>query len=184
MTGHGRIDGMLPPPSRVASTIAAAAVMITARTAAGEGDGGDAAVLDALPAPVVAATWCAEEGPGLATRRIFAGRVIFAVACPGNHANFIQALVTADDTDGGNARALVFPTPFPADPDNPNEALSNVRWHDGGIVSELFIDPEEIDGPCPHEARWRIGDAEPELIFWRETRDCEGNGGWTVLVGG
>jgi hypothetical protein len=146
------------------------------------GDGGDAVVLDALPPPVAAATWCAGEGPGFATRRDFAGRVIFAVQCPGNHANFIQALVAAEDDSGRNARALVFPTPFPADPANPNDSLSNIGWHEGGIVSELFVDPEEIDGPCRHEGRWRIGDGDPELIFWRETKDCEGQGGWTVLV--
>ena len=147
-------------------------------------DGGDAIVLDALPPPVAAATWCAEDGPGFATRRVFAGHVIFAVECPGNHANFIQALVAADDAEGRNARALVFPTPFPADPDNPNDVLSNIGWHEGGIISELFVDPEEIDGPCRHEARWRLDEPGPQpvLVFWRETKDCEGKGGWTVLV--
>jgi hypothetical protein len=148
------------------------------------GDGGTAVVLDALPPSVAAATWCAEEGSGFATRRDFAGRIIFVVECPGNHANFMQALVAADDAAGTDARALVFPTPYPADPDNPNDVLSNVGWHEGGIVSDLFVDPEAIDGPCRHEGRWRIGDAEPELISWRETKDCEGRGGWTVLIGG
>jgi hypothetical protein len=148
-------------------------------------NGGDAVLLEALPAPVAAATWCAEDGPGFATRRVFAGRVIFAVECPGNHANFIQALVVADDEEGRNARALVFPTPYPSDPDNPNDALANVEWHEGGIVSELFVDPEAIDGPCRHEARWRLEGPSPQpvLIFWRETNDCDGKGGWTVLVG-
>ena len=87
--------------------------------------------------------------------------MIFAVECPGNNANFMQALVVADDEEGRNARALVFPTPFPPHPDNPNDVLSNVDWHDGGIVSELFVDPEEIDGPCRHEARWRLDGTEP-----------------------
>lgn len=169
---------------RCVPSLAASVVLFlgTIASAAMAGAGGDVIMLDTLPPPVAAATWCAEEGPGFATRRDFAGRVIFAVECPGNHANFMQALVVADDTEGTNARALVFPMPFPADPDNPNDVLSNIRWHEGGIVSELFIDPEEIDGPCRHEARWRLGD-EPKLIFWRETHDCEGNGGWRVLVG-
>jgi hypothetical protein len=149
-------------------------------------DGGDAVVLEALPAAVAAATWCAEDGPGFATRRVFAGHVIFAVECPGNHANFIQALVAADDAEGGNSRALVFPTPLAADPDNPNDALSNIGWHEGRIVSELFVDPEDANGPCRHEARWRLDGPglTPVLVFWRQTNDCEGKDGWSVLVDG
>jgi hypothetical protein len=144
----------------------------------------EATVLDALPPPVAAATGCAEDGPGFATRRVFAGRVIFAVECPGTHANFKQAQVAADDAEGRNPRALVFPTPFPAEPDNPNDTLSNVDWHEGGIISELFVDTEAIDGPCRREARWRLEGAGPQpvLVFWRETNDCEGKDGWTVLV--
>ena len=162
--------------------LAAAVPVVAGRGSAAET--AETTVLDALPPPVAAATWCAEDGPGFATRRVFAGRVIFAVQCPGSHANFIQALVAADDADGRNPRALVFPTPFPADPDNPNDALSNVDWHEGGIISELFVDPEATDGPCRHEARWRLDEPGPQpvLVFWRETTDCEGKKGWTVLV--
>jgi hypothetical protein len=147
-------------------------------------DGETATVLDTLPPPVAAATWCAEDGPGFATRRVFAGRVIFAVACPGNNANFIQALVAADDEDGTNARALVFPTPYPADPDDPNDTIANIRWLPGNAVSGIFVDPEEIDGPCRHEARWRLEGTGPTavLVAWRETHDCEGNSGWSVVV--
>ena len=141
--------------------------------------------LDAPPAEVAAATWCAEDGPGHAVRRRFSGYLVFTVQCPGNNANFIQALIVADNEAGLNARLLVFPTPFPPLPGYPNDALSNVGWLEGGVLSDLFIDPEEIDGPCRHEARWRLAGPvpTPELISWRETQDCEGNGGWTVLVG-
>ena len=143
-------------------------------------------VVDDLPPPVAEATWCAEDGPGFATRRAFAGRVVFAVQCPGNNANFIQAVVVADDEAGTHARAIVFPTPDPANPDFPNDALSNIRWLDHDELSDLFVDPEETDGPCRHEGRWRLG-GEPvtaTLLFWRETRDCDGKGGWVVRFGG
>lgn len=88
----------------------------------------------------------------------------------------MQALVAADNQAGWNARALVCPTPFPPDPDNPNDVLSNTRWREDGIVSDLSIDPEELDGPCRHEARWRLEGPEPEpaLHFWREMQDCDG----------
>ena len=104
--------------------------------------------------------------------------------CPGNNANYKQALVVADDDEGTGARLLVFPTPAPADPDFPYDALSNIEWHEGGVISELVVDPEEIDGPCRHEARWRLDGPrpDPKLISWRETNDCSGAGGWSVLV--
>ncbi len=170
---------LLRPPAR------AFCLVCVLSPAAAAGDSDAAIVLDALPAPVAAATWCAADGPGFATRRNFAGRVIFAVACPGNHANFMQALVAADDAAGSDARALVFPTPSPPDPEAPNDVLANVHWLEGGVVAELFVDPEASDGPCRHEARWRLDGPRPEpvLIFWRETRDCAGHGGWSVVVG-
>ncbi len=141
-------------------------------------------LLDTLPPPIAAATWCADDGPGYATRRVFAGHTFFAVQCPSNNANFVEALVVADD-NGAERPCAGLPDALPANPDNPNDALSNIVWHEGGVVSELFVDPEEIDGPCRHEARWRLaGDAvTPELVFWRETDDCSGETGWTVLVG-
>jgi hypothetical protein len=144
----------------------------------------DLTTVDVLPSSVREATWCADDGPGFATRRVFAGFVIFAVQCPGNNANYIEALVVADDEAGNNARALVFPTPDPPNPDFAYDALSNIRWLDGGVVSELVVDPEVIDGPCRHEARWRLTGTRPfpKLIFWRETEDCDGEGGWVVRV--
>jgi len=149
------------------------------------GDGDDSIVVDTLPPPVAAATWCADNGPGFATRRVFAGHVIFAVQCPGNNANYIQALVAADGEDGTNARALVFPTPYPAAADTINDTISNIRWLPGGEVGEIFVDTEAGDGPCRYEARWRLEGPVPTpvLLAWRETRDCEGNGGWSVVVG-
>lgn len=177
--------------SRTCGLALLAALALPGPMPAQAGDGGAPApdgvvMLDQLPAPVAAATWCADGGPGYFTRRRFAGHVIFTAECPGNNANFIQSLVAADDEDGLNARLLVFPTPFAPNPEAPYDSLSNIRWLGHHEVSELFVDPEVVGGPCRHEARWRLVGPlpTPELIFWRETNDCDGNGGWTVLVGG
>jgi hypothetical protein len=170
-----------------ASALLASSILTPSLVGAGDGDAAysERVDLDELPSPVAAATWCAEDGPGYFARRRFAGHVIFTAECPGNNANFRQSLIVADDEAGLNARLLVFPTPFPPERDSPNDALSNVGWLEGGVLSELLVDPEEIDGPCRHEARWRLTGPvpTPELILWRQTQDCEGSGGWTVLVG-
>ena len=160
--------------------------LILSRQGCDAPDGGASTVLlDSLPPPVAAATWCAEQGPGFYRRRIFAGFIVFTVQCPGNHQNFIEALVVADDENGANARALVFPAPYDDESPEPYDVLSNIGWLEGGELSQLFIaDPEEEGEPCRYEARWRLdGDAPTaELLFWRETVDCDGAGGWNVLV--
>ncbi|MGE5261128.1 MAG: hypothetical protein ACM3MH_09665 [Actinomycetota bacterium] len=35
------------------------------------------------------------------------------------------------------------------------------------------------------EARWKLEGKKrkPKLVFWRETKNCEGKKGWVVLVG-
>ena len=158
------------------AAIAALALLAAAGRAAAED------VLDTIPPPVKAATWCAEEGPGFATRRRFAGYIIFAVQCPGNNQNYMNALVVAGDEEGNGARLLTFPSAYPGA--EPSDELSNIRWRKGGVVGEIFVDPEVTDGPCRHEARWRLTGLRPDavLVFWRETHDCAGKGGWTVLV--
>jgi hypothetical protein len=37
---------------------------------------------------------------------------------------------------------------------------------------------------CRSEGRWRLEgpSLRPRLLFWRETRDCEGRKGWRILV--
>jgi len=54
------------------------------------------------PKGVVGKIDCGGPETGI-TRRAFAGGFVFAAQCPGNHANFIQALVYADDAQGTNA---------------------------------------------------------------------------------
>ncbi len=139
-----------------------------------------------LPAAVAAATWCAEDGPGNATRRPFAGGFVFAVQCPGNNANYIQQLVFATGVDGGDARLLTFPVPGRRKPGfNPAEELSNADFFAAtDEISAIDVDPEPDGGWCRVEARWHLAGRPPaaQLIFYRHTRDCEGHGGWKVVV--
>ena len=131
-------------------------------------------------------TWCAQDGPGFFARRPFAGFTVFTAQCPGNNQNFIQALVVADDDNGTNARLLVFPTPYPPNPDAPYDALSNVGWLDGGELTETWSgDTEQATDICRTEGRWKLVGPEPtpQLVFWRDTTDCDGNSGWVVRVG-
>ncbi len=36
---------------------------------------------------------------------------------------------------------------------------------------------------CRSEGRWRLEGVKrkPKLVFWRETKDCEGKQGWVVV---
>ena len=134
-----------------------------------------------VPASVAEQVACGTD-PDDVTRRPFAGGFVFAWKCASNHANWITALVYADTEDGGGARLLRFPGAKRSA--SPAEELSNVRWLPASReVSELFVDPENRR-VCRHEARWRLtGDArKPELLFWRETRDCAGKGGWITRL--
>ena len=147
---------------------------------AAQAQSGDTAIIDRkdIPAAVTAQVTCGTE-PSSITRRPFAGGFVFAWVCPGNHANFIQALVFATRESGEGATLLRFPQPPRRG--EAMEELSNIRWDaKARIVSQLFVDPESRI--CRSEARWRLNGPKPALIFWRETRDCSGKRGWRVLV--
>ena len=136
-----------------------------------------------VPATVAAQIPCGTEAD-FVTRRPFAGGFVFAWQCAGNNANFIQALVFAPSADGAGARLMRFPTPRKGER-KWSEELSNVRWFPRrNELTELFVDPESTQA-CRTEARWRLmaPEVRPVLVFWRETRDCNGKRGWRVLAG-
>ncbi|WP_147413717.1 hypothetical protein [Pseudorhodoplanes sinuspersici] len=143
---------------------------------------GDTAIIDRkdIPPAVTAQVTCGTE-PESITRRPFAGGFVFAWVCPGNNANYIQALVFARNESGEGATLLRFPQP--PRKGEAAEELSNIRWDaKARIVSQLFVDPESRI--CRSEARWHLNGTppNPSLMYWRETRDCAGKGGWKVLV--
>jgi hypothetical protein len=141
---------------------------------------------DPPPEAVMATTECDGAGDGGITRRPFAGGFVFAVRCPGNNANMIEALVFSETDDGSAPTLLTFPLPGPPEPEiNPQGWLSNIRWHpETNELGEIFVD-EEADDWCRSEARWRLDNVPPTatLVFFRHTRDCTGAGGWEVVVG-
>ena len=148
----------------------------------------DAAVvyIRPVPAPVAAVTRCDETGPATTSRRIFSGFIVFTVECRTLRLNFRYEIVVADEMSGEGARLLTFPKPHPPNPDDPEDVLYNTDLLDNGEIAELFVDPEAKGVACRHKARWRLtGDAPTaRLVSWRETADCTGETGWTVLVGG
>lgn len=144
---------------------------------------GDDILLDAskgeVPAAVIEQVACGTD-PGTVTRKAFAGGHVFLWQCPGNHANWIQAVVYATREDGADARLLTFPQ---AGKRGVAEELSNIRWFaTRNELTSLFVDPETTI--CRTEGRWRLDGTPlvPRLIFWRETRDCNGRRGWRTLV--
>jgi len=138
------------------------------------------------PEAVMAATWCDGFGDGGITRRPFAGGFVFAVRCPGNNANYIEALVFSATEDGSAPTLMTFPLPGPPEPEaNPQDWLSNIRWHaETSELGEIFVD-DEADDWCRSEARWRLDGVPPvaTLVFFRHTRDCAGESGWELVVG-
>ena len=134
-----------------------------------------------IPAAVAKAVDCGME-PDTIQRRAFAGGFIFSWQCPGNHANWMTALIFAPREDGEGARLIRFPTP------HKGRFLtegSNVRYFPKTReLTQIMVDPEGR-GACRSEGRWRLAGSPPQakVIFWRETRDCQGRRGWRILVG-
>jgi hypothetical protein len=63
--------------------------------------------------------------------------------------------------------------------------LSNIRWYpEKREIGHIFVDREDPE-ICRVEGRWRLEGSppEPKLVFWRETKDCDGTTGWAVIVG-
>ncbi|HSI41654.1 MAG TPA: hypothetical protein VLA00_14020 [Xanthobacteraceae bacterium] len=132
-----------------------------------------------LPSAVAAAIMCDRVDSG-GMARPFAGGFVFSARCPSNHANEVKGLVFAEDAEGNGAKTLLFPYPKGADP---ADSLSNVRFYpQSRELTELWVNPE--DDICRTEGRWRLEGAAraPRLIYWRETRDCDGKRGWRVLI--
>lgn len=130
------------------------------------------------PKEVLAAIAC-DSVLDYVTREAFAGGWLWRSKCPSNHANEISAQVFSRDKNGKDARLIRFPAPGRSS----LEEISNAEvFPPTREFNHLFVDPE--DGKvCRTEARWIAGDPlKPLLVFWRETKDCEGKKGWRVLV--
>ncbi len=136
------------------------------------------------PAAVLALQGCDADAKTPAHRKPFAGGFVFAVQCPSNNENFMEALIFSEQEDGSGGWALKFPGPAKRGGEA-GDVLSNVRWYPKTReIGEVFVDREN-QPICRTEARWKLEGEKrkAKLVFWRETRDCEGKRGWVVVVG-
>ncbi|HMN51035.1 MAG TPA: hypothetical protein PKB01_03110 [Xanthobacteraceae bacterium] len=133
------------------------------------------------PKEVLAAITC-DHVLDYVTRQPFAGGWLWQLKCPSNHANEVAAQVFSRDREGKDAKLIRFPTPYKGK-DTRLEEISNVEVFPATReFNHLFVNPED-DAVCRTEARWIARDPlKPELVFWRETKDCDGKRGWRVLV--
>jgi hypothetical protein len=131
-----------------------------------------------VPASVTARIKC-KSVSGPVTRRPFAGGFVFWQACNDGGEAMVR-VVYATDRDGADARLLQFHRP-------------EGRRMSALATMSLLPAENEIAGTtgrltrriCRAEARWRMEGKtpSPSLVYWRQTRDCEGKTGWQTLVG-
>ena len=140
--------------------------------------------MEQAPASVMTQTDCDDAGPGgeVMINEAF-GAVVFRVRCAGNNANYVQALIFADDRAGRNARLIRFPD---GDPGAPATEISNVRLFPAArAIGSIDVDTEDglaINGVCRSERLWRLAGERPTLVWWRTNGDCEGAGRWRVRL--
>lgn len=134
-----------------------------------------------IPKEVAAAVNCGTD-PDAITRERFADGWLWKWPCPGNHANQIGAHVFSRDKAGKDAKRIRFPTPHKDEAAWLDELSNSEFFPAAREFNHLFIDPED-DKVCRTEARWIArAPLKPQLVFWRETKDCDGKKGWRVLV--
>lgn len=157
----------------------ALALCVASLSTAASQPASDVETLDRKDVPrFVAARMKCKGESGTVTRRTFAGGFVFAQACAGgpdlkyNH-------VFATDKDGAGARLLQFNRPE----GRRVSALGDVVYSPNvmeiaGTVGRLS---RRI---CRAEGRWRMEGKipAPALVYWRQTRDCDGKTGWLVIV--
>lgn len=153
--------------------------LLAAAPAAAQEDGHRIFKRTEAPKEVRAAIIC-DEADDIVTRDAFAGGWLWQSKCPSNHANFIKAQVFSRDKNGKDAKLIRFPVPR----GTPLEEISNVEFFPTTReFNSLFVNPED-EAVCRTEARWIAHDPlKPKLVFWRETKDCDGKKGWRVIVG-
>jgi hypothetical protein len=130
-----------------------------------------------VPASVTSRLRCSKPA-GPVTLRALAGGFVFSQPCPSGTDN-PDRLVFATDKSGAGARLLQFVRPE----GRRISALGN---------PEFSASENEIAGTsgrlsrriCRAEGRWRMEGKTPQptLLFWRQTRDCDGKTGWQIMV--
>ncbi len=127
---------------------------------------------------VVASRMQCKSPSGDVTLRSFAGGLIFSQSCT-TSSDKQDRLVFATDREGTNARLLLFHRPE----GRRISGLSNVVFSsaDNEISGTIGRLTRRI---CRAEGRWQMEGKQPSpsLVYWRQTRDCDGKSGWQVMI--
>jgi hypothetical protein len=120
-----------------------------------------------VPVTVASRVRC-KTPSGPMTRRPFAGGFVFIQSCADSTEPLVR-VVYATDRDGTGARMSALSTVsfLPAE----NEIAGTTRRLTRRI--------------CRAEGRWRMEGKKPApgLVYWRQTKDCDGNTGWQTVTG-
>ena len=131
-----------------------------------------------VPAAVASRMKC-KSPSGPMTRRPFSTGFVFIQSCA-DGAEPLVRVVFATSRDGAEARVLQFHRPE-------GRRMS-------ALATVVFLPANnEIAGTtgrltrliCRAEGRWRMEGKPPApgLVYWRQTRDCEGKTGWRTVTG-
>lgn len=131
-----------------------------------------------VPSTVASRMRC-KSPSGPTTRRPFAGGFVFIQSCA-DGAEPLVRVVYAAARDGKGARVLQFHRPE-------GRRMS-------ALATVAFLSAEnEISGTtgrltrriCRAEGRWRMEGKQPApgLVYWRQTKDCDGKTGWQTVTG-
>ena len=130
-----------------------------------------------VPSIVTSRMQC-KSPSGPVTRRSFAGGFVFNQTCTTSR-DQQDRLVFATDRDGQNARLLLFHRPE----GRRLSGLGNVTFvtADNEIAGTVGRLTRRI---CRAEGRWQMEGKQPSpsLVYWRQTRDCDGKTGWQVML--
>ncbi len=130
-----------------------------------------------VPKTVTARLRCSKPS-GPVTVRAIAGGFVFSQTCPSG-TDTPDRLVFATGRDGTGARLLQFHRPE----GRRLSELGNVTYTtaDNEIAGTIGRLSRRI---CKAEGAWRMEGKTPQpaLVFWRQTRDCDGKTGWQTTV--
>lgn len=130
-----------------------------------------------VPKAVTARLRCSKPS-GPVSVRAFAGGFIFSQPCPAG-TETPDRLVFATDKNGTGARLLQFHRPE----GRRVSALNVVAFAaaDNQISGSVGKLSRRI---CKAEGTWRMEGKNPQpgLVFWRQTRDCDGKTGWQTML--
>ncbi len=130
-----------------------------------------------VPRTVASRLQC-KSPSGPVTRRAFSGGFVFIQACA-DSAEALVRIVFANDRDGANARLLQFHRPE----GRRMSALATAAFHpaENEISGSTLRLTRRI---CRAEGRWRMEGKQPApgLVYWRQTRDCDGKAGWQTVI--